>query len=175
MAAISETLRKAVEDKDIVTIRSSFYTIILSDPLFQTGKFDEAFSYVKERGIQEFVDAHDGEELIPEAEWDEEYFDMLASRLQDNFSEERMKQIRKVAEKLSKSSTKGRIDDSVIAYRKHVPEDSNTLKTTNSYYDNDRSKGISITDKKKDYFWIGILGIVVSAVYIFKYIFKKGK
>ena len=94
---ISESFKNAVETKNTMAVKSSFYTIILSDPGFKTGKFDEALKYVKDNNFAELFDSHNGEEILPESEWTEEYFDLLASKLQDNFSEERISQIKYVA------------------------------------------------------------------------------
>ena len=98
---MNENFRRAIENKDIVSIRSFFYTIILSDPGFKTNKFDEALAFVKDKNIEGVIVAHDEEELLPEEKWTEEYFDLLASKLQDNFSEERIEQIKKVAKRLN--------------------------------------------------------------------------
>ena len=101
--AVDDGLKLAVDNRDIVAVKSSFYTMILSDPTFRTSKFDEAFQYVKNSNLDGFIDEHDGEELLPESEWDEDYFDLLASKLLDNFSEERIQQLKKVAAGLDDS------------------------------------------------------------------------
>lgn len=107
--AISETLKNAVFNGDLTAVRSCFYTILLSDPGFKTNKFDEALEYVKSKNMENFIDEHDGEMLIPEEEWNDEYFDLLASKLQDNFSEIRIRQLKEVAKNFQNQIQKHQI------------------------------------------------------------------
>lgn len=88
---ISETLQEAIDKKDILGIHSSFYTIALSDPGFATGKFEEVLNYVKGKDIDGFIEQHDDEEFLDKELWTEEYWSHVASKLQDNFSEERIR------------------------------------------------------------------------------------
>lgn len=155
---ISEGLRKAVENKDIATARSSFYTIILSDPMFHTSKFDEALKYVKDQGFDNFMDVHDGEELKPEEEWTEEYFDILASKLQDNFSEERISQIKKVAEALGMSESR------------QPKEEQGTRGGTES-----RGKSSAYTAHGGKYDWLYALGGVLVVAALIRRLFKGGR
>lgn len=98
---VSKVLQDAVGKRDLIAARSAFYTIILLDPSFTKGKFNEALQYVKNSGWDNFIDEHNGEELKPEEEWNEEYFDLLAAKLQENFSEQRIRDLKRVAKKLS--------------------------------------------------------------------------
>lgn len=98
---VSKMLQDAVKKRDLIAARSAFYTIILLDPSFTKGKFNEALQYVKNSGWDNFIDEHNGEELEPEEEWNEEYFDLLAAKLQENFSEQRIRDLKRVARKLS--------------------------------------------------------------------------
>lgn len=147
--AISETLKNAVDNHDVTAVRSCFYTIVLSDPGFQTNRFDEALNFVRSSHMDGLMDAHDGEELLPEEEWNEEYFDLLVSKLQDNFSEERIEQVKKVAKAIKNRDSDG---------------SSNKSRTVES----------SI-QRNDDYVWLGILGVVVAAFFVLRRIFKGGK
>lgn len=98
---VSKVLQDAVSKRDLIAARSAFYTIILLDPSFTKRKFNEALQYVKNSGWDNFMDEHNGEELKPEEEWNEEYFDLLAAKLQENFSEQRIRDLKRVARKLS--------------------------------------------------------------------------
>lgn len=46
---ISTVMEKAIEEQDLDTIYSSFYTIALSDPGFLTGRFEETLKYIKNK------------------------------------------------------------------------------------------------------------------------------
>lgn len=153
--AISENLKKALEISDITGIRSSFYTIILSDPGFKTNRFDEALEYVKATNITGIIDVHDGEKILPKEEWDEAYFDSLSSKLLDNFSEERIEQIKIVARALSAS---------VETNEKKV-------------FSNDDKKITTTTkNKNKDELnWVGIIGFALLVIWIIRQICKGGK
>ena len=95
--AISKTMESAVENKDLVGIYNSFYTILMSDPGFSTGRFEEAFNYVNKKNIDGFIKKHDGKEAAPRDEWNVQYWDEVASELVDNFSIERIKHLKEVS------------------------------------------------------------------------------
>lgn len=158
MLEISETLRNAVECRDLVSIKSSFYTIILSDPAFKTGRFDEALEYLKDKKIEDIMEKHDGEELKPEEEWNEEYFDLLASKLQDNFSEERIKHIKQVAKKLYESTAASEAAQKVCGSEERS-----------------RRKAIAADTGSDDYKWIGIIGTIAAVLLMLKHLFKRRK
>ena len=154
--AISETLKNAVEKKDITTIRSSFYTIIMSDPGFKTNRFDEALNYVKSHDVEGFIDVHDEEELLPESEWDSEYFDLLVSKMQDNFSEERIEQIKRVAEYISDKEHNSNVND----------ENENKIKIKNNCCPNSESVNDNLTENgNEERKWLGIICVV--SVFLF--------
>lgn len=94
--AVSKTMENAVLEKDPEKIYSSFYTILLSDPGFTTGKFDEAFQYVKSKNIEGFLQEHNGVPFAPMCDWDQQYWDAVASELVDNFSMERINHLKQV-------------------------------------------------------------------------------
>ncbi|MBO5020449.1 MAG: hypothetical protein J6D52_07275 [Clostridia bacterium] len=169
---ISDTLNKAIENNDMISIRSSFHTIILSDPAFATEKFDQTLNYVKRLNINGLFDEHDGEELLPEAEWDHDYFDLIASKLQDNFSEERIKQLKNVAKKLSVS------DNNLTIQEKDINE-INRKKDSDKIEDkyNSTSTNVKKSEVKygKELGWIGAIGVAVATAYVLHRIFKRGK
>lgn len=172
---ISEGLKRAVAEHDIVAARSSFYTIILSDPMFQTNKFDEALEYVKRHPFEGFMDPHDGEELIGEAQWDEAYFDLLASKLQDNFSEERILQLKRVAKGLRdrgltpKPQVKSAPEHKTAAEGKTRAAASET-KTKRAKQGEKRSSGRSFASK--DFSWLWAVGGVVAAGLVLRKLLK---
>lgn len=94
--AVSKTMENAVLEKDLGKIYSSFYTILLSDPGFTTTKFDEAFRYVKSKNIEGFLQEHNGEPFAPMCDWNQQYWDKVASALVDNFSTERINHLKQV-------------------------------------------------------------------------------
>ena len=110
---VSDNLKHAVENKDITAIHSILYTIAHEDPGFQTSKFKDTLSYVKSKRIDGVIEPHDGRPFLPEEEWDEKYWALVASQLQDNFSEERIDHLIKVGKKLfGKSSATGESESS---------------------------------------------------------------
>ena len=93
-------LEDALEKKSLVGIYSVFYTIAHGDPNFSTGKFRQILEYVKERGVDNFLQVYDGEEFEPEEKWDEEYWALVASSLIDNFCMERIDHLEMVGKKV---------------------------------------------------------------------------
>ena len=93
-------LAGAVAAKDLDDIYSSFWTILLSDPGFGTGRFDEAYAYVKSHNISGFIQEHNNKAFRNISEWDKDYWDEIVSDLMDNFSDERIEHLRQVSEKL---------------------------------------------------------------------------
>jgi hypothetical protein len=87
---MTETLKSAIEERNISRIRSVFYTIAHEDPSFASGKYEETLKYVKGLNIEGFIEAHNGSEFAPQDAWDKEYWAEVASELQDNFSQERI-------------------------------------------------------------------------------------
>lgn len=175
--AVSEGLKKAVEEKDIVAVRSLFYTIILSDPMFRTSKFDETLEYVKQQKIEGLMDDYDGEELKPEEEWTEEYFDILASKLQDNFSEERIAQIKKVAKAVGMSECsppEAKKIEKVENKIEILPSKEKGKGARNGTESNEGSKRLLGTYDGK-YDWLIGLGIVLIVVSLIRRLFKGGK
>lgn len=167
----NEILEKAIKEKDLTTIRSTLYTIILSDPAFRTNKFDETLEYVKKKDVEGLIDEHNKEELKPKEEWNEEYFDLLLSELLDNFSIERIEYIKKVSKEL---------------YTKNVKK-TDSKKTTNNYVTSNRKKSepkkektnssvkkvVVKQEKKEDKSYVIVLAVIALIGYMIKKLFKE--
>lgn len=97
---LSKSMENAIKEKDFGKVYSSFYTILLSDPGFTTGKFDETLKMIKEMNIPGFMQTYNGIPFRDESGWTQQYWDQLASELMDNFCEERIDMIRKVGRKV---------------------------------------------------------------------------
>ena len=93
---LSRTMEAAVAEKDLGKIYSSFYTILLSDPGFSSGKFDQAFSEIKRYNIEGFLQPYNGRPFKTKEEWNSQYWDSVASELMDNFCMERINHLKAV-------------------------------------------------------------------------------
>ena len=98
--ALSKTMEDAVKEQDLGKIYSSFYTILLSDPGFATGKFDETFEIVKKRNVPGFIQKYNGVPFEKESQWNQQYWDRLLSELMDNFCIERIEHLKDVSRKV---------------------------------------------------------------------------
>ena len=87
---MTETLRSAIETRNISRIRSVFYTIAHEDPSFASEKYEETLRYVKNLNLNGLIEEHDGTDFAPQEEWNSDYWAAVASDLQDNFSQERI-------------------------------------------------------------------------------------
>ncbi len=159
--SVNKSLQEAVNTRDLIAIRSAIYTIILSDPGFKTGKFDEAWDYIKTKEVEGLFDSSDDERILPEEEWNDSYFDELVSELPDCFSEERVSKIKRVGRKLY-SGGSGRSNS---GYQGNYQFD-------HKVEDEDFDSTLSAYKKKRPYGLLGIIAIVVGIVIIFKLIFK---
>ena len=97
---ISNHLKKMIEEKDVIGIRSAFFTMAHEDPGFSSGKYEKTLEYVKSLAIPGLFQVYDGEAFKGEAEWNEGYWAEVASKLQDNFCEERIQHLKAVGRKL---------------------------------------------------------------------------
>ena len=162
---ISDGLKRSIETHDIVGARSSFYTIILSDPEFTTNRFDEAITYVKERGFTDIFDEHDGEELKNSNKWNETYFDFMASKLQDNFSEKRIQYLKEIARYLyTLKMTECKV------YNSDNTENNNSGRKTSR-----KNIKVETAGDQTDYSPLLIIGIVLGAWFVLHKLFKGGK
>jgi len=96
-------LNEILEQKNLARIHSLFYVIVNQDPSFSTDKFNNTFEYVKEKNIQGFIDSFDGEELLAPDKWDQDYWELTASSLVDNFSLERIKHLKDISKLIYKT------------------------------------------------------------------------
>lgn len=103
---LSKTMEEAIKEKDLGKIYSSFYTILLADPAFNTGKFDEVFEIVRKQNISGFIQQYNNVPFKTEDEWDQQYWDTLSSELMDNFCIERINHLKLVSRKLYPSAQK---------------------------------------------------------------------
>ena len=92
--ALSETFRKALEQKDIRMVR-----IIIKDSLVVDPTFTEMEEMLREAGRAQLdlYDPHNGEELERDREqWNKAYMDSQMSALLRNFSRERLNLLKEI-------------------------------------------------------------------------------
>lgn len=92
------TYNNAIEKKEIGVLKALLVGILAGDPTFATTEFEEAKKYIEEKGIkleEDYVKL-EGEYASEESEWDEKYYQMQLVWLEDNFSKERMNEIKKI-------------------------------------------------------------------------------
>ncbi|SHM97403.1 hypothetical protein SAMN02746066_04166 [Anaerosporobacter mobilis DSM 15930] len=151
---ISKTMEDAISSNNIFGIRSSFYTIVLSDPGFATGRFEKTLEYVKSKNIQGLIDEHNNKDFLEESDWNEEYCSLLASELQENFSLERIEHLIKVSKQVFKTA--------------EAPVNKETFKN------NDTNQKVNIdTDDSDKYAWIKGILVVVGIIAFIRWIFKE--
>ena len=97
---LSKAMENAIQEKNLDGIYASFYTLLLYDPSFSTGAFDETFQYIKSLDIPGFIQKYNGTEFKDADEWNEDYWDMVASELVDNFCVERIQHLKKISVKI---------------------------------------------------------------------------
>jgi len=170
---VSEKLKKAVDEKDLIAIKAFFYSIILSDPMFKTGRFDEALEYVKKTNGLELLETYDGEKLESEDKWDDEYFDYLSSKLQDNFSIERIEQLKLVSRRIEKNKSDWKDKE----LRKNHDNkdiklsDENTEKNKSNV--NSERRNSTSDFEQDDYTWLFVVGIIAMVFIILKKVLKR--
>lgn len=161
---MTETLRKAIEIRNISRIHSVFYTIAHEDPSFETGKYEETLRYVKNLNLEGFIAEHNGEEFRAQEEWNKEYWAEVASELQDNFSQKRIEHLIEVGKYVyGKKST----NSESVDFNKTIME-SNTVeegRTEESSFENNNveSKDMKKQLKNSDDIdrWLFVAGIFV--------------
>ena len=94
---LSKAMEVAIVEKDFGRIYSSFYTILLSDPGFVNGKFDQVLNELKMRNIEGLFQKYDEKSFKSKEEWNQQYWDSLASELKDNFCVERIEHLKEVS------------------------------------------------------------------------------
>ncbi len=101
---LNKTMENAIRAKDYGSIYSSFYTILLSDPGFATDKFDATLEEVKKRNLDELFKKYNGTPFKMPEDWNQEYWDSVASELVDNFCPERINHLKDISNKLYSST-----------------------------------------------------------------------
>lgn len=104
--AISKNLQKDVLEKNVRHIRDDLIVIVHEDRAFQTGKFEEALSYIKEHGIEGLYEPFDHENFRARNEWDKDYWRYMVNSLLDNFCMERIEHLKEVGRTLFPTQTK---------------------------------------------------------------------
>lgn len=117
---LSKTMEEAIKENDMGKIYSSFYTILLSDPGFANGKFEQVLNELKMRNVEGLFQAYDGKPFKSKEEWNQQYWDRVASELMDNFCIERIEHLKEVSkvlypsvkrEQASASTSRNQSDD----------------------------------------------------------------
>ena len=57
---LSKTMEDAIEEKNVRKIYGCFYTILLADPGFSSGKFDGTLNELKERNVEGLFQSYNG-------------------------------------------------------------------------------------------------------------------
>ena len=97
---MDKNLMSAVEERNVLHIKSALTSITLKDRNFSTGEFDEGLRYVESKNIAGLYDDFDGEELKPESEWNQDYWTYINVSLVDNFCKERIDLLKKIGRKI---------------------------------------------------------------------------
>jgi len=97
---LDKNLMSAVEERNVLHIKSALTSITLKDRNFSTGEFDEGLRYVESKNIAGLYDDFDGEELKPESEWNQDYWTYINVSLVDNFCKERIDLLKKIGRKI---------------------------------------------------------------------------
>lgn len=165
----NNALRDALNAQDISAVHSYLYTMILSDPGFQSSRFDDALRIAIQQ-LPQVIEPHNGEELKPESEWAEEYYDLLTSKLIDNFSMERINQLKKVARVLYPTPAAKPVQKVSENHSPVAP----TI-TVVSKSDSMPNRGIKKAEAKEDKttYFVFLAGIVVLFGLLVSYLFRK--
>lgn len=96
----NSSFKKAMENKDLETIRSKLVRIIGGDPKFVTSEFEEALIFLRNNDIEvteQYVKQPDEIIKNDSDDWTEDYYGLLLVWLKDNFNlEERLEHIKTV-------------------------------------------------------------------------------
>ena len=97
---VSEQMKQAVNEKNIVEVRDKLWSRIALDPNFSKGHFDENLKYCHEHGISDnnIFEKHDNRPMSDEISNDN--FSNLCGQLCTNFSKERLEKIKEIGKKL---------------------------------------------------------------------------
>lgn len=97
---MNDSLKKAVEEKNLVNIHNALSALTFKDEGFYTDEFENTLREVESYNIEGLFDKFDGEEFKPESEWNKEYWAYLNASLIDNFCPERIEMLKKVGRKV---------------------------------------------------------------------------
>ncbi|MEI0491527.1 hypothetical protein R4J17_03695 [Brachyspira intermedia] len=95
----SNFLQECIEKRDVEGIKNILYMSLNTDRSFSIDNFDNILNYAKER-VPEFILPDKGETFKPESEWTESYWSELAVSLRNEFTMEKVRQLKKMSEKL---------------------------------------------------------------------------
>ncbi|MEI0551403.1 hypothetical protein R4K89_13970 [Brachyspira intermedia] len=94
----SDTLNECIEKRDLNGIKNALYMALNIDRSFSTGNFDDMMNYIKSKGITDFISPDKGETF--KSECTESYWTELAVSLRNEFTMEKVRQLKKMSEKL---------------------------------------------------------------------------
>ncbi len=97
--AFTAEFQEAVSQGRVMRVRIMLKDSLLLDP--EGKEFECMLDYAKER-MEALTDDHDGEKFLPEGEWKEEYFNEQMVAVVNNFSEERLGLLKRMAAHLFK-------------------------------------------------------------------------
>jgi len=111
---LNEVIDDKIRSNDVDALRGILVGIINRDPTFATKRYDEAIDYIihvnkieiyDDRGIIKLA----GEYETDSDSWDKEYYRKQLAWLSQNYTEERVKNIKRIGEKVySKEYTQGK-------------------------------------------------------------------
>ncbi|MDO6993455.1 hypothetical protein Q5M87_05460 [Brachyspira innocens] len=93
----SNFLQECIEKRDVEGIKNILYMSLNTDRSFSTGNFDNILNYAKER-VPEFISSDKGETF--KSECTESYWSELAVSLRNEFTMEKVRQLKKMSEEL---------------------------------------------------------------------------
>lgn len=141
--AVSPTIKKLVENKDMKGIRYVFLNALDVDPTFEN--YIDDFNYCKSKG---FIDPH--KELTPftndKSKWNEEYWGKIETDITKNFSEKRMNHLREVA-KVFMADKIDRLNKERAA--KKAEAERKTAKPSNKVYDLPPNARVTAEEKRR--------------------------
>jgi hypothetical protein len=103
MDNINETFQKAIDKKDIESIRDTLVVFITMDQGFSKGVLDKKIRYCNANGISDdelYAEFDGGTFKEDPVEWDVSYYAEQRTKLRYNFSKKRLVHLRKVGQKL---------------------------------------------------------------------------
>lgn len=148
--AISKNLEKDVLEENVRHIRDDLITIVHEDRSFQTGKFEEALSYIKKHGIEGLYEPFDHEAFKSRNEWNEDYWRYMVNSLLDNFCMERIEHLKDVGRTLFPAQI----------IRLKEPKDN---PTGNGHTDGGGNSGLGVNDPLKKALPIALGGAAILA------------